>query len=235
MYIYIYISHYFVLKETLLQSWSVIMRRVTASASLARSVSAFFAMPYRAFTRGIPYAPQGTIQDFTSSPRHGRLAELQRNLDISAGRAPTHLYEGPTVTTKDGPRPLFDDAATHNPRPTAAGAPPSSLPHLPLFAAQSASRMQMMPPPSDNYQQDLRRDPSQAETPEHIVAARQRIATMQSDSFGESPRGMVAPPPPLDPNAPREYIAPRVQLDDSWWLLMWAFVFLFVLMAKFGK
>lgn len=188
------------------------------------------------FTRGIPYAPQGSIQDFTSSPRHGRLAELQRDLDKSAGRAPTGLYEGPTITTKDGPRPLFPKGGVANPRHGLTGSGPSPpLPQMPHMFVRPSSRMDMMPPQSDSYQQDLRSDPSQAESPEHVVAARQRIMSMQSDSFGESPRGIVAPPPPLNPYAPREYRAPRVQLDESWWMLMWGFAFLFVLMAKFGK
>ncbi|KPI83028.1 hypothetical protein ABL78_7956 [Leptomonas seymouri] len=211
------------------------MRRVLPSSCCGASARVL--VPHRIFTRGIPYAPQGTIQDFTSSPRHGRLAELQRDLDKAAGRAPTGLYEGPTVTTSDGPRPLFSEGSVSNPRHGLSGRGSSSspLPHMPHFAVRSASRDQMLPPRSVNYQQDLRRDPSQAETPDHIVAARQRIMTMQSDSFGESPRGIVAPPPPLDPDAPREYRAPRVNLDDSWWMLMCTFAFLFLLMAKFGK
>ncbi|KPA84120.1 putative mitochondrial hypothetical protein [Leptomonas pyrrhocoris] len=208
-----------------------------APPSLLRGTGACVAVPHRSLTRGIPYAPQGTIQDFTSSPRHVQLAKLQHDLDKAAGRPPTGLYDGPTLTTRDGPQPLFAKGTARNPRygPSVRGGPSPPLPHLPHFSVQSAAREQMLPPRSDNYQQDLRRDPSQAGTPEHIVAARQRIMTMQSDSFGESPRGMVAPPPPLDPDAPREYRAPRVHLDDSWWMLMWAFVILFVLMAKFGK
>jgi hypothetical protein len=215
----------------------VTMRRALTSCLHRVGACTVVATPHRSFTRGIPYTPQGTIQDFTSSPRHGQLAELQRNLDKSVGRAPTHLYEGPTVTTKDGARPLFPGGTQRNLRHghSSSGGPSPPLPHMPHFAVPSAAREQMMPPLSDNHQQDPRTDPSQAEMPEHIVAARQRIMAMQSDSFGESPRGLVGPPPPLDPDAPREYRAPRVNLDDSWWILMWVFAFLFVVMAKFGK
>lgn len=210
------------------------MRRVVA---LSRSgvAAGHLAVQERGFTRGIPYAPQGSIQDFTSSPRHGQLPDLQRNLDKSAGRAPTGLYDGPTITTKDGPRPLFPRGGAPARHGLSGSGPSPDLPHFPRFSVRPTSPLSMQPPQQDNYQQDLRSDPAQADTPEHIVAARQRIMTMQSDSFGESPRGIVAPPPPLDPDAPREYRQPRVPLDDTWWKLMWGFFILFLVMAKFGK
>ncbi|CAG9574114.1 conserved hypothetical protein [Leishmania major strain Friedlin] len=189
----------------------------------------------RGYTRGIPYTPQGTIQDYTSSPRHVRLAEMQRNIDREARRAPTGLYEGPTITTKDGARPLFPPEKARHPNrgPPPRGATPPT--YAPQFVAPAATREDMMPPQSDSYQRDLRSDPAYADDPEHIVAARQRIMTMQSDSYGEAMRGMVAPPPPLDPDAPQAYRQPRVQLDDNWWILMWSFAALFVVMAMYGK
>ncbi|KAK7195827.1 hypothetical protein NESM_000513800 [Novymonas esmeraldas] len=195
------------------------------------------AVGLRRYTRGVPYTPQGTIQDFTSSPRHGSLAEMQRTIDKDAGRPPTGLYNGPTITTADGPRPLFD--AAHARHPNRGQAPPGGSrpppPFLSHFAAPTSSREAMMPPQSDSYQRDLRSDPACADEPEHVLAARQRIMTMQSDSFGESMRGVVAPPPPLDPGAPQAYQQPRVQLDDTWWMLMWSFVALFLIMAVYGK
>ncbi|GET88668.1 hypothetical protein, conserved [Leishmania tarentolae] len=189
----------------------------------------------RGYTRGIPYTPQGTIQDYTSSPRHGRLAEMQRNIDREAGRAPTGLYEGPTITTKDGARPLFSPESARHPNrgPAPCRAPPP--PYAPKFAAPAAMREDIMPPRSDSYQQDFRSDPACADDPEHLVAARQKILTMQSDSYGEAMRGVVAPPPPPDPDAPQGYRQPRVQLGDSWWMMMWSFVILFLVMAMYGK
>ncbi|KAG5504684.1 hypothetical protein GH5_05308 [Leishmania sp. Ghana 2012 LV757] len=189
----------------------------------------------RGYTRGIPYTPQGTIQDYTSSPRHGNLAEMQRNIDKGAGRAPTGLYEGPTITTKEGPRPLFSAASARHPR--CGPAPRAASPPLyaPQFAASATTREDMTPLQSHSYQRDLRSDPAYADDPQHIVAARQRVRIMQSDSYGEAMRGIVAPPPPPDPEAPEAYRQPRVQLDDSWWMLMWSFVVLFTGMAMYGK
>ncbi|AYU78897.1 hypothetical protein LdCL_230007500 [Leishmania donovani] len=113
----------------------------------------------RGYTRGIPYTPQGTIQDYTSSPRHVRLAEMQRNIDREARRAPTGLYEGPTITTKDGARPLFPPEKARHPNrgPAPRGAPPPT--YAPQFVAPAATREDMMPPQPDSYQRDLRSDP----------------------------------------------------------------------------
>ncbi|RNF00708.1 uncharacterized protein Tco025E_08742 [Trypanosoma conorhini] len=146
---------------------------------------------WRPFARGRPYTPVGTVQDFTASPHHMRLAEMQRELDEMSGRPPTHLYEGPTITTAHGPRPLFEP--------------------------------------------DAREDPSQCELPEHYVAARQRLMTLQSDSYGESIRGVVSPPPPPDADAPRGYQQPRVELGGTWWTAMTVIAAVFFLMAKFGR
>lgn len=205
--------------------------RVLVEASVGcrfRGVQPPLRVATRCYTRGIPFAPQGTIQDFTSSPRHAKLAEMQRQVDKDAGRAPTGLYEGPTITTEHGAKPLFaPNAARHPSRGPAPGGRP---PYAPQFA-----RTDVLPPQSDTYQQDMRSDPAFESEPEHLVAARQRIMTMQSDSFGENPRGIVAPPPPLDPDAPREYRQPRVNLPDVWWVLLWSFAALFALMVRYGR
>ncbi|EKG01337.1 hypothetical protein TCSYLVIO_007665 [Trypanosoma cruzi] len=145
---------------------------------------------WRSFARGRPYTPLGTVQDFTASPHHVRLAEMQRELDEMSGRSPTHLYEGPTVTTAQGPRPLFEA--------------------------------------------DMRDDAANDDMPEHFIAARQRLMTLQSDSYGESIRGVVSPPPPPDANAPRAYEQPRVQLGNIWWTAMTLIIVSFFLMARFG-
>lgn len=181
----------------------------------------------RRYTRGIPYSPVGTIQDFTSSPMHTKLAELQADIDKRAGRAPTDLYKGPTITTPKGPRPLLSREQRSATPSASSNRLGHGLPH--------ASLSDMMPPQSDSFQQDLRQDPSYADVPDHVTAARQRMLVMQSDSYGESIRGAVPPPPPLADDAPRAYTAPRIPLDDSWWILMLFFAFVLVLMAKYGK
>ncbi|EPY33756.1 hypothetical protein STCU_02010 [Strigomonas culicis] len=178
----------------------------------------------RGYTRGMPYAPQGTIQDFTSSPRHTKLAEMQRDLDVRAGRSPTGLYAGPTITTAEGARPLF-------PNITKDG----SSTFRPSMSKGPTRRDFEMPALGDRFQMDMRVDPAYAELPEHVVAAKQSMLTMQSDAYGESIRGVVPPPPPLDPEAPKAYTAPRIQLDTTWWVLMWLFASLFVFLAKVGK
>ncbi|KAG5478614.1 hypothetical protein LSCM1_06017 [Leishmania martiniquensis] len=193
------------------------------------------AVATRLYTRGIPFTPQGTIQDFTSSPRHGHLADMQRNIDKRAGRALSGLYEGPTITTKEGPRPLFSAENARHPSRGTVPRPTSPPPYAPQFTAFPVTREDMTPQPSASYQRDLRSDPAYAEDPEHIVAARQRAMSMQSDSYGDAMRGMVAPPPPLDPAAPQAYRQPRAQLTVSWWMLMWSFVVLFTVMAMLGK
>ncbi|RHW70946.1 hypothetical protein DPX39_080022300 [Trypanosoma brucei equiperdum] len=145
----------------------------------------------RSFARGRPYTPLGTVQDFTSSPHHAQLAEKQRELDRMCGRPPSHLYEGPTITTPHGARPLFE--------------------------------------------RDMRDDPRNDELPEHYVAAQQRMAVLQSDSYGESIRGVVAPPPPLGEfDAVRAYQTPRVELGTAWWTAMATIVLIFLLMVRYG-
>ncbi|RNE96699.1 hypothetical protein TraAM80_09668, partial [Trypanosoma rangeli] len=60
---------------------------------------------WRSFTRCRAYTPVGTVQDFTTSPHHVRLAEVQRELDEMSGHRVTHFYEGLTITMAHGPRP----------------------------------------------------------------------------------------------------------------------------------
>ncbi|CAJ1024917.1 hypothetical protein, conserved [Leishmania lindenbergi] len=160
---------------------------------------------------------------------------MQSNIDKAAGRPLTGLYDGPIITTKDGARPLFASENVRHPNRGQAPRRAPTPPHAPQFAAPSATREDMIAPQSDSYQRDLRSDPTYADDLEHVVAARQRIMTAQSDSYGEAMRGMVAPPPPLDPHAPPAYRQPRVQLDDSWWMLMWSFVVLFIVLAMYEK
>lgn len=50
--------------------------------------------------RGIPYTLIGTFQDYSYSQRFADLPHLQREKDLSEGRQPTRLYEGPTVVTR---------------------------------------------------------------------------------------------------------------------------------------
>ncbi|ORC83718.1 uncharacterized protein TM35_000591100 [Trypanosoma theileri] len=169
------------------------MRRryiVSHAAGITTAVAHKFAGG-RTFARGRPYTPLGTVQDFTSSPHHTRFAEMQRELDEMNGRPPSHLYEGPTVTTAQGARPLFE--------------------------------------------RDMREDPMNDDLPEHYVAARQRMMTMQSDSYGESIRGVVSPPPPPDLNAPREYHQQQAELGAVWWTAITLIVIAFFLMVKFGR
>ncbi|CAD2219128.1 hypothetical protein AGDE_04580 [Angomonas deanei] len=176
----------------------------------------------RSFTRGIPYSPVGTIQDFSSSPRHTRLAELQRDLDTQAGRAPTGLFNGPTISTREGMKPLIPPERLYSFRASEGTRPKASD-----FA---------MPKESQSFQQDMRVDPAYDDVPEHVRAAKQSMLMMQSDSYGESIRGVVPPPPPIgEVPDPRPYTQPKVQLDDVWWILMGAIFALFAILVKFGK
>ncbi|ESL07664.1 hypothetical protein TRSC58_04643 [Trypanosoma rangeli SC58] len=164
---------------------------VVRAATLVAGGAVGYGAMWRSFTRGRPYTPVGMVQDFTASPHHVRLAEMQRELDEMSGRPATHLYEGPTITTAHGPRPLFEP--------------------------------------------DMRDDSAHDELPEHYVAARQRLMTLQSDSYGESIRGVVTPPPPPDAHAPRAYQQPRVELGGTWWAAVTIITAVFFLMAKFGR
>lgn len=193
------------------------------------------------FTRGIPYAPVGTIQDFTASPRHVALPELQRQQDLHHGRAPTGLYNGPTITAATGVRPLFARGNAASPQTTATGEAGGHVKKGDPARRKPRSSFaeQVMPSASSSmgYQQDIRTDPRYADEPEHIRAARQSILAMQSDSAGEAIRGVVPPPPERDPAYDAQYSSyspPRVQLGDAWWALLASFLLALALMVRYG-
>ncbi|CCW63733.1 unnamed protein product [Phytomonas sp. EM1] len=177
-------------------------------------------------TRGIPYSPRGTIQDYTSSPRHLSLAEMQFDFDRRTGRKTNGLYDGTTFVPGVGAQPAE---------------------RFPFYYPQESPRYGESPPPhkaledllpelSSGYMADVRTDPTHAELPEHVRAAKQSIMISQSDSCGEVPRGLVPPPPPsCKANVTlRAYQPPRVHLPGFWWALICLFVFMFAIMGKYG-
>ncbi|CCW68251.1 unnamed protein product [Phytomonas sp. Hart1] len=176
-------------------------------------------------TRGIPYSPSGTIQDYTSSPRHLSLAEMQYNFDRHLGRKTNGLYDGSTFVPGVGAHPV-DRFPFYYPSPNAQqnkAAPP----HKALE--------DLLPELGSGYTADLRTDQAFADLPEHIRAAKQSILMAQSDSSGQVPRGLIPPPPPPDHKAiPKAYQAPRVHLSGLWWLLMCLFICIFSILGRYG-
>lgn len=228
------------------------MRRHTlslsAEAALALAGSAL-AVP-RCFHGGIPYAPQGTLMDFTSSPRHVGLYELQADLDRRAGREHTGMYAGSTFIPGKGAQP----AHPARPMPFYTGTYAASdkersesfdklKPWEQEYIRQRVPQRErrgaidtIKPDLGDNYQADVRVDPEFDELPESLRAARQSLLMNQSDSYGEALRGVVPPAPPIDPQtAPRAYQSAQVQLSPLWYLLVSLFAAMFFLMARSGK
>lgn len=187
----------------------------------------------RHYSRGIPYTPVGTIQDFTSSPRHMGIGKLLREKDEAMNRSGDGDYAGPIITTPQGSRPMFGPRggsydmgpSSHFSRP-----PPSSFdPHsLPLYGQTSAMS-------SETYRQDCRFDPRYDHLPDHVRAAQQSVVDMQHDSYGESIRGMVPPPPPVsEMDAPTPYRPPRPAIPPYWYTIVVTFLAVFVLMGRYG-
>lgn len=186
--------------------------------------------------RGRPYLAQGTILDYTASPQHQSLPDLQMTLDQSAGRAPTGLFNGPVVMSEKGIKPLFSGRA-HEER-TQQQRMQRLTRQQPSFYAQEMTHYNaksIVPPLNDGYQPDMRIDSAFDDLSPVERAARQSILDNQSDSYGEAQRMMVPPPPRIPDDAPRAYVPPKVQLDNFWWPLMWSFVLLFFLLAKLGR
>lgn len=76
-------------------------------------------------------------------------------------------------------------------------------------------------------------------TPEEELAhermLRQKIYAPSYDSHGPSPRLVVPPPPPIDPDAPEAYIQPSVKLGAPYYVLLGLIVSMFMLMIRFGQ
>lgn len=261
----------------------IALRRVTKPArlSMCHNVSAvLFRVQF--FSRGIPYTPEGTIQDFTSSPRHVGIERLFQEKDeaILGRKRPGANYTGPVVTTRDGSRPLFPSsqgsAFSEAEPPMARWSPtpprdnggdveratrnddfPLPPPHRHSDHHHHHGHrhpQQMSPPPSpsssamqqffsasvassgDSYRPDCRTDPQYAHLPDHMRSAQQSILDMQHDSYGESIRGMVPPPPPVDPfEAPTAYTPPRVTVPTVWYVVVIGFLSIFALMGTYGR
>lgn len=196
---------------------------------------------HQVHTRGIPYSPPGTEQDFSCSPRHAGLYELQRELDMRTGRTDSGgIYEGASFIPGVGAQPAtrfpFPNAPSPKYRvqaPSAFGGPTRSA-FLAGERPPGAALADLMPELGSGYQADLRSDPSSTDS-NVMAAAKQRILASQHDSYGEVPRGIVPPPPPLDARrAPQSYIQPRVQITDAWMGLVASFAVVFVLLSKYG-
>lgn len=245
-----------------------VLRRFTRPACLLpRPNAGTIVLGIQSFSRGIPYTPEGTIQDFTSSPRHVGIERLfQEKDEAMLGRTrPGANYNGPIVTTREGSRPLFSSSSpsplTPPPRRQSGGpmgthfsedSAPSPIrsgngsqnydgtergtdfhhDHRPsmqqFFAASVASS-------GDSYRPDCRTDPQYAHLPDHMRSAQQSILDMQHDSYGESIRGMVPPPPPIDPfEAPVAYNPPKVAVPKVWYVVVLGFLGIFSLMGTYG-
>lgn len=179
----------------------------------------------RRYGRGIPYAPEGTIQDFSCSPRHigmeKLLKEKERALRRGGGNVDDIDFTRPLMTTSSGTRPMGYDTQQQQPF---SG---SSMRHIFSEAVATAG---------DQYQQDRRMDPQFSHLPGHIRSAQQSVIDMQSDCYGESIRGMVPPPPPVDPDAaPQAYTPPRVDVTAAWYVAISGFICVFCLMSRYGR
>lgn len=187
----------------------------------------------RSFSRGIPYTHEGTIQDFTGSPKHVGFAKKWEETDRAArGGASLHSardYSGPMMTTRDGLRPVFASGAAkgsfHSTSMDCSG-PPPGYNSMQDFYAETVSMS------GDSYRPDCRIDPRFAHLPPHVRSAQQSILAMHEESI----RGMVPPPPPVNPDeAPEGYTPPRVALPAYWGTLVSGFIAVFALMGIYGR
>lgn len=273
----------------------------------------------RAFSRGIPYNPEGTIQDFTCSPRHVGLEKLLQEKDEALYGRPLgrnekfssnkysgdagcdgadprdsffneNAFSGPLLTTRNGTRSMlaggraetssirkgnlrrggtdntsmkeerkggadfsfseaqYSDASDKEFR-SGGGVYPStrvdkeySVPlDSPHFMQQFYAEASMSSA-GDTYRQDCRTDPRFAHLPPHVRSAQQSILDMQHDSFGESIRGMVPPPPQRPAYSTweeevefRAFRPPKVLIPAGWGLVVGGFLAAFSLMGLYGN
>lgn len=230
------------------------MRRHTVCGSVTtrRATSSVTAVVLaRRHQRGIPYAPRGTIMDFTSSPRHAGLMDLQRDLDVRTGRVTNGVYDGASFVPGEGAQPAWTTpfAATgaaggreeeERRRSGVEGLKPWEKEYLRRRLPQRNRRTaydSFKPELGDSYQADVRTDPAYAHLPDHVRAAQQSILAHQCDSYGEVLRGVVPPPPPPTEGqmATPAYAPPRVELGVAWYALMGSFALLFYLLAAYGR
>mmetsp|Transcript_54155 Transcript_54155/g.62279 ORF Transcript_54155/g.62279 Transcript_54155/m.62279 type:complete len:197 (+) Transcript_54155:26-616(+) len=170
--------------------------------------------------RAVPWVPQGTMMDFTSSPRHAALNDLQRDLDLAAGRPVTErvpVAQGPVIMSADGTLKPYTEtlpggSKRHYQHPAAAGQRPRSV-----FDMDESD---MTPHEELTHEQEIRK----------------RLYANRVDSYGPQPRKPVRPPPPVDPMMmPEAYHAPTPQITPLWFGIMGVTVVSIYCMAKYGR
>lgn len=207
---------------------------LTSSSSMVAPIAAALLVSHRARSgRAIPWVPAGTVLDYSASSKHQQLNEMQHEIDVRAGRAPKDLLptNGPVIMGDDGNfRPLnphqhtsvrgrhsFSHGATtpivdrSKPHSLAGGAGQS------FGYAGEGGEMS----PHDELTMDR--------------AIRDRLKNLKSDGYGPQRRGVVPPPPPIDPDVPRPFHQPQPSLGKIWFRLMGGFVVTGALMLKYGR
>lgn len=167
--------------------------------------------------RAVPWVSQGTMLDFTSSPRHASLNDMQRDLDMAAGRPITErvpVAKGPVIMSADGTL-----------KPYTETLPGGAQRHYTAEGQRPRSVFDM----DDS-------DPTPHEELTHEQEIRKRLYTDRIDSFGPRPRKPVRPPPPIDPmTAPRPYTPPAPQITPLWFGIMGATAVTITLMVRYGR
>jgi hypothetical protein len=159
---------------------------------------------------------------------------MQHDIDVIAGRAPRDLLptNGPVVMGEDGNfRPLNPHQHTSvRGRQTLNQAPQRD------FVNQSKSHSMAGGAGSQNfgYADDM------AEMSPHDElnmdrAIRDRLKNLKSDGYGPQRRGIVPPPPPIDPHVPKPFHQPQPTFGKTWFGLMGGFVVTGAVMVKYGR
>lgn len=171
--------------------------------------------------RAVPWVPQGTMMDFSGSLRHQELHDIQADLDRAAGRPVeprSSTQDGPVVMGADGKFRPYDPAAKL--RQDKQGS---------SFSTQEAQRRSIR----DAHEDEVLMNPHDELSQERFI--RERLFAPQRDGHGPQARPPVAPPPPIDPDAPKGYIPEKVHLDRTWYKMMGGIVVTLYLMMTFGK
>jgi len=173
-------------------------------------------------TRGIPYRPKGEPMEMPGSPRHFAMQQVLSKEKLQRETAEAVLRQ--QGRPQGGPQ--YTPHAAEG-RPLTMGAPV-----VPDFESVMNG---LGSSGGEGYKQDVRANPAYENVPEHVLAARERMSSMEVDSFGPASRRMVRPPPPILDDAPRAYFAPRVELPAWWWGLMAFFMATFYVLSRYGN